>query len=193
MILIASGRNASTGSVESSIVQTLGGQQVEVISRVRNVDSVVLNNIIVRAELPSGLEYLPGSTSIGGVPTTVDAITTGGIPMGAIGPQQEIAVVFRATVLGAQFAVGSTQVQIGIIATADGISPNTGALAVIVGRPAAGQVGGVQTGPGDAVVAALLVSAIMTLLYVSYTHTAAFKRREVESITRDRDPMDFRS
>ncbi len=56
-----------------------------------------------------------------------------------------------------------------------------------------GVPGTVQTGPGDAVFAALLMSAIMTLLYVSYTHTSAYKRKEIETITKDRDPMDFRS
>jgi hypothetical protein len=55
------------------------------------------------------------------------------------------------------------------------------------------KVSNVKTGPGDAVLAALLVSGIVTLLYVSYTHTSAFRRREVKTITDQHDPMDFRS
>jgi uncharacterized repeat protein (TIGR01451 family) len=192
MTMILSGRNATTGSPESSVVQAIGSQQVEVITRVQNTQTTALNNVIVRAALPNGLSYIPGSTSINGVPITVDTITNGGVSVGILQPLQQIPVVFRASVIGTQFVVGSTQVPVGIIVTADSVPANSGTLAVIVNR-SAGQIGTVQTGPGDAVVAALLVSAVMTLLYVSYTHTAAFKRKEVDTITRDRDPMDFRS
>lgn len=171
----------------------LGSQQVEVIVRTHNAQSTTLNNAVVRATLPAGLTYVAGSTSVGGAPTSIDAITTGGLSLGAIGPQQDLAIVFRATVVGSQFPIGTTQVQVGVSISADNATQNSGALAVVVNRPVAGQPGAVQTGPGDAVFAALLVSAIITLLYVSYTHTSAFKRREVETITRERDPMDFRS
>lgn len=62
---------------------------------------------------------------------------------------------------------------------------------VITPAPTGG-IGTVKTGPGDAVVMALLVSGIVTLLYVSYTHTSMFRRREIDSITRKKDPLDFR-
>jgi hypothetical protein len=39
---------------------------------------------------------------------------------------------------------------------------------------------------------ALLVSAIATLLYVSYTNSSAFRRHELERIGKERDPLDFK-
>lgn len=54
-------------------------------------------------------------------------------------------------------------------------------------------VGGVQTGPGDATLLALLISALVSLAYVSYAHSPVGKRREAEAISRDQGPMDFRS
>ncbi len=140
--------------------------------------------------LPAGLVYVNGSTTVGGAPTTIDAITTGGLSLGSMGPQQEIPVIFRVLASRAQLPLGVTQTQIGMVATADTIPQISGQLTVVA---TCSQAGTVPTGPGDAVVAALLVSAIMTLLYVSYTHTAAYRRREVEAIAHGKDPMDFRS
>jgi uncharacterized repeat protein (TIGR01451 family) len=191
-VLAVTGRNVTTASAPSAIVQAQGGQQVEVIMLVRNMQTI-LNNVVVRATLPNGLTYVAGSTSVAGTPTAVESITTGGLSRGALGPQQEATVVFRARVVGSIFVVGTTQVEIAISVSADGVTQQIGALPVIVTRAVAGVPGTVKTGPGDAVLAALLMSAIMTLLYVSYTHTSAYKRKEINAITRDRDPMDFRS
>ncbi|MCC6405432.1 MAG: hypothetical protein IT405_03540 [Candidatus Yanofskybacteria bacterium] len=189
-----SGRNASTGSAEAATVSVAGNQQVEVITRVSSApgNTGIVRNAVVRAALPSGLAYVAGSTSVNGTPSSVDSITTGGLEVGALGPGQEAVMRFRASVQSASFPAGQSQATISVQATADGIGARTGQLTILVNR-ATGQVGTVQTGPGDAVLAALLVSAIITLLYVSYTHSASFKRREVETITSGRDPMDFRS
>ena len=191
-ILALSGRNVTTASTPSAIVQAQGGQQVEVIMLVRNTQTT-LNNVVVRATLPAGLTYVAGSTSVVGIPTAVESITTGGLSLGVLGPQQETTVVFRARVVGSSFVVGTTQVEIAVSASADGATQQNGVLPVVVTRAVATVPGTVKTGPGDAVLAALLMSAIMTLLYVSYTHTSAYKRKEIEAITRNRDPMDFRS
>lgn len=191
-VLALSGRNATTASAPSAIVQAQGGQQVEVIMLIRNTQAT-LNNVMVRATLPAGLTYVAGSTSVAGTPTAVESITAGGLSLGALGPQQETTVVFRARVVGSSFVVGTTQVEIAVSTGADNATQQNGILPVIVTRAVAGVPGTVKTGPGDAVLAALLMSAIMTLLYVSYTHSSAYKRKEIEAITRDRDPMDFRS
>lgn len=58
---------------------------------------------------------------------------------------------------------------------------------------AAAQAGGVKTGPGDAVILALVVAASTTLLYTAYTRSGAYARKEAEGISEKRDPMDFRS
>lgn len=192
VVLALTGRNITTVSAQSAIVQAQGGQQVEVIALVRNTQTI-LNNLVVRATLPAGLTYVAGSTSVAGTPTAVETVTTTGLSLGTLAPQQEATVVFRARVVGSSFAVGTTQVEIAVSTTADGVAQQIDVLPVIVTRVAAGVPGTVQTGPGDAVLAALLMSAIMTLLYVSYTHTSAYKRKEIEAITQSRDPMDFRS
>jgi uncharacterized repeat protein (TIGR01451 family) len=192
--MLIGGLNASTGGMESSTVQARGGQQLEVLLHVRNTQTGgVFNNVVARVALPSGLVYVSNSTAVNGTPAGIDSVTTSGIALGTLGPQQEAVVTFRVNVIAAQFVVGTTQVAVGAFADATDSPERSGSLAVVVARLASGRTGTVSTGPGDAVVVALLLSAIMTLLYVSYTHTAAFKRKEVDTITRDRDPMDFRS
>jgi hypothetical protein len=52
---------------------------------------------------------------------------------------------------------------------------------------------GVQTGPGDATLLALIISALVSLLYVSYTHSPLARKHEAEDISRDQGPMDFRT
>lgn len=56
-----------------------------------------------------------------------------------------------------------------------------------------GAAGGVSTGPGEATVLALLVSAIVSLAYVSYTHSNTGVEHEVNEISKDQGPLDFRS
>lgn len=192
--MLIGGVNASTGGAESSIVQAHGGQQLEVLLHVRNAQpGGAFNNVVTRASLPPGLVYVSNSTAVNGVPAGVDSVATSGLALGTLGPQQEAVVTFRVNVVTAQFVVGTTQVTISAVADATDSPERSGSLAVVVMRAASGRTGTVNTGPGDAVVVALLISSIMTLLYVTYTHTAAFKKREVDTIIHGRDPMDFRS
>jgi uncharacterized repeat protein (TIGR01451 family) len=198
--LSISGRNVTTAGVQSTTVQLQGGQEVEVILSIRNTtadatgnSAAALSNVVVRAILPSGLAYLPGSTSINGVATTIDSVTTGGLALGSLVSQQQSLVAFHAKAIASSFVVGTTQVTIPVTVSAINTPSQTVVLPVTVTRTTAGGVGTVKTGPGDAVLVALMMSAIMTLLYVSYTHTSAYKRREIDAITKGRDPLDFRS
>ncbi|HXV26948.1 MAG TPA: hypothetical protein VD862_02925 [Candidatus Paceibacterota bacterium] len=50
----------------------------------------------------------------------------------------------------------------------------------------------IPTGPGESTVLALIVSAIVTLLYVGYTSTDAFRRREAGVIARKGGSSDFK-
>ena len=62
------------------------------------------------------------------------------------------------------------------------------------GASSSGQpVATVSTGPGDVTVLALIISSLVALLYASYTHSPLGRKREVEEISRDQGPMDFRS
>jgi hypothetical protein len=56
-----------------------------------------------------------------------------------------------------------------------------------------GSAGGVQTGPGEATLLAMIISALVSLVYVSYAHSPIGKRREAEAISKDQGPLDFRS
>jgi uncharacterized repeat protein (TIGR01451 family) len=192
MAISVNGRNVTAASALSTVVQAQGGQQVEGVVVVRNTQAVTLNNVVLRVALPNGLTYVAGSTSVAGTPTAIDSITTGGLSIGSIAAQKDVSVAFRMLVVGASFVVGTTQVAVPVSATADAVAQQNASFAVVVSRVASAP-GTVQTGPGDAVLAAFLMSAIMTLLYVSYTHTSAYKRKEIQAITHSRDPMDFRS
>ena len=65
-----------------------------------------------------------------------------------------------------------------------------------VGTPTGtvGQVGQVSTGPLETTFFALIVSAIVTLVYVGYTNTDRFRRHEIGSIAKEgkKEPIDFR-
>jgi hypothetical protein len=53
----------------------------------------------------------------------------------------------------------------------------------------------VKTGPGETTILALIVGSIVSLLYVGYTGSDAFRRREATSYADDarKNPTDFRS
>ena len=190
LVFSVTGLNASTGSAESTSVQAVGGNHVEIVMRLRNPSATnPVQNASVRASLPGGLTSVAGSTTIGGVATSVDTITTGGVTLGVIGPSQESVVRFRAAVNGAAFPAGTSQAIVSTSAQADGIPVRSGQVTVLVTRQALGTE---QTGPGDAALVALLVSGIATLLYVSYTNSSAFRRGELEKIGTGRDPLDFK-
>lgn len=55
-----------------------------------------------------------------------------------------------------------------------------------------GAAGQTPTGPGAATLLAFMLASVTALLYVSYTHTSLFRRREVQKVTGD-DHMDFRA
>lgn len=62
---------------------------------------------------------------------------------------------------------------------------------VVTGTPIE-EIAQVETGPGQATVLALVISAIATLLYVGYTSTSAFRRREAAGYARGKRHPDFR-
>lgn len=72
----------------------------------------------------------------------------------------------------------------------DGQDPNR--LVPNIGGVAGG-VGGVQTGPGEATLLAFIVSAVVSLAYVSYTYSPSGRRKEIKEVAKDQGPMDFRS
>jgi len=189
-----SGKNASTAGAITSPVQIRTGQQAEIIVRVRNSSlEAGLTGVITKVLLPEGLIYVSGSTTVGGVASTINSIAAGGLELGAVGPGQEIVITLRATANAVQFAIGITSLQVVSQVLASGAPAVSAALTIAVTKAETGSATTTQTGPGDALLAAFLISSIITLLYVSYTHTSTYKRREVGSISEQRDPLDFRS
>jgi uncharacterized repeat protein (TIGR01451 family) len=193
--IAVSGRNFSTGGAEGPTVAALGAQEIEIAARVVNRDPAdIIDNVGVNAALPAGLTYVSGSTSINNAPTALDSVTTSGLALGAMGPGQEATVRFRVRVDGASFPAGQSQAIVLVQANADGSEAQSASVVIVVNRSvAAGQPGAVNTGPGETTLVALLLSAIMTLLYVSYTHSPAFRRREADRVAGDQGPLDFRS
>jgi hypothetical protein len=76
-------------------------------------------------------------------------------------------------------------------AVADNVPQLTAQLPVIIGQ---GPVTQVPTGPGESTLLALIISAVVTLLYVGYTSTDTFRKHEAEGLaeTDDRDLLNFK-
>lgn len=192
MALAVGGANVTTGGVEAASVNATNGQTVSVIAIVSNPQATAsLTNVLVKALLPAGIGYIAGSTTIDGA-AAVDGIVNTGVTLATIAPTQFHRIAFRVRIDSSTFPVGSTQVIVRIDASSAGVTAQSGQLVITVSKSIA-QPGVVKTGPADAVLVAFLVSAIMTLLYVSYTHTSVYRRHELEKFGSERDPLDFRS
>jgi len=146
---------------------------------------------MVRATLPAGVGYVADSTTVDGIAAPEGIVGTG-VNIGSIAPAQFHRVAFRTLIDGSAFPAGTTNAIVFVSASADNAPQNNGQMTIVVTKGVVAPVA-VKTGPGDAVLAAFLVSAIMTLLYVSYTHTSVFRRHELEKLGRDQGPLDFRS
>lgn len=56
-----------------------------------------------------------------------------------------------------------------------------------------GSAGTIPTGPGETTLLALILSVAVSLLYVSYTHSPLYRRRDAHIVSKDQGPLDFRS
>jgi uncharacterized repeat protein (TIGR01451 family) len=188
---VFNGRNFSTSGAVGVTVNALPNQEVEFVATLRNNTQGNLSNVSVQAGMPSTITYVQGSTSVNGAATSANSITAGGLSIGAMGAGQESVVRWRGRLSATGFPVGQSQAVVNASAAADGQSARSGQVTILVNRTTGAATA--QTGPGEAVLAALLVSAVVTLLYVSYTHGPAYRRKEVQSLGKERDPLDFRT
>ncbi|HXV26950.1 MAG TPA: hypothetical protein VD862_02935 [Candidatus Paceibacterota bacterium] len=191
LTLNAAVRNVTNGGSFGATTSARPGQQLQVRLIVQAVGSVP--NVIVRAVLPDTLSYVPSSTTVDGVPTSVDSVVTGGLGLGSMNARQHT-IIFGVNVKNAgQLPSGTLTSVIPAEADGDGVDAAGGSAVVVIDN--AGVVirdaGGTPTGPGESTVLALLAGALLTLLYVSYAHSHAFRSREAESLAKRRDPMDF--
>ncbi len=183
--IVATGRNVSTGSAESTSIQALPGQRIAVIARITNPSSSIVSDMTVRTALPPTVNYVSGSTLLNNAPAADITAVSSGIAVGALGAQQQAVVQFEVTAV-----TPATSATIPVQVVSSNATPS-GQVILTINQ--AGQVGTVQTGPGDAVLFAALASAVATLLYVSYTKTSVYRRREIEKLGKDGNPLDFRS
>lgn len=81
-----------------------------------------------------------------------------------------------------------------VIETRSGATGRGAVTLTVFGTGAGGNnVTQIPTGPGDAVLFALIFAAAASLLYSAYTRSAGFRTREAEKLSATREPMDFRS
>lgn len=191
------GLNISRGeTTESTVVYAAPGQTLAFMLHVRNTSSTPLTGLVVRDALPQGVAFIPGTVKINGTPFAGgDTLITSGIYPGSLAPGQEIVIQFSGIVSSSQFPAGLTTLINTAYAAADNVPQLIAQLPIIIGVSGI-VVPPVQTGPGESALMALIVSAIITLLYVGYTSTDTFLKREAEGIAqeskRDRSLFDFR-
>jgi uncharacterized repeat protein (TIGR01451 family) len=175
---------------------------------ITNNGTKAMKSITVVDTLPGGMSYRPGSTTIDKQSVMADAITTSGVVIDNLDAGSSVTVSWAAVADATQtLSAGPHQFQPRVVARSPGFADISADMSVTVyGGGAAGGTtgtgvtgtgatgaGGVSTGPGDAVTIALVMAAGLTLLYSGYTRSASYRRHEVDAVSRDQGPMDFRS
>ncbi|HEY4506643.1 MAG TPA: hypothetical protein VJH71_00535 [Candidatus Paceibacterota bacterium] len=188
---ITRGENTELGSINASPNDT-----IEFVIRARSLSLTTINNVIIKDVLPNGLSYISNTTSVNGN-IVANGINASGINIGSLSPSQEAIIRFSATVAPASsFIVGTTTVNNVVQASADNLSTITAQLPIsIVNGQVAGtsitKVAGVSTGTAESLMLSLLLSALATFMYMGYTRTGVFKKREaLASIRRHRSDKD---
>jgi uncharacterized repeat protein (TIGR01451 family) len=196
MSLTKMGRNITRGQTgEHAPVYASPTETVEFIVRVRNTSSAPLTNVVVRDVMPQDISYVPGSARLNGQPAA-DTLVTSGISLGSLGAGAEAVITFSGRVAGAAaFPIGTTVRINTVYATADGVGQLSAQLAVIIFRSGP-PVTEVPTGPGESTILALIISAIITLLYMGYASTDSYRRHEAGTLakesSKDRETFDFK-
>jgi uncharacterized repeat protein (TIGR01451 family) len=170
------GRNITQGqAIESASMVVRSNDTVEFLIHVRALSSS-MTNVIVTDALPQGINYIPNTTSVNNN-IVQDGVTGGGINIGSLAFGQEAIVRFSALIApGTTFPNGNLTVINTAYVRADNLPTMTAQMSV--SRTSIGTVAGVQTGPGESLLLALLLSAAMTYGYMAYTGTPLFNRRD---------------
>jgi len=193
MTLVKLGRNLTRGdTAQTNPVYAAPGQTVEFVLRVRNAAAAQLADVLVRDIVPQGISFIPGTVRLNGQAVS-DALVSSGLTVGTLAPGQEAVITFSGRVASAaDLPAGTTTFVNTVQASAQNVPLLQAQALVIVAREAAPPVTQVPTGPGESALLALIVSAVITLLYVGYTSTDTFRRREAEHIARGGSgPFDF--
>lgn len=173
------GRNVSRGqSGEYAAVVARGSETIDVIVRVHANSSSTLHNVILTNILPSGLNYIARSTTVDGI-SAADGITTSGLNIGSLMPNQGVVVKFSVLVDPNSVPIwGQVDLRNTTQVRADNLSTISAQLPITLGNSVSiAAISRVKTGPADSILLALLISALVTAMYALYTRTALFGRR----------------
>ncbi|MBP6886331.1 MAG: DUF11 domain-containing protein [Candidatus Pacebacteria bacterium] len=195
-------RNVTTGDpTQRAAVSVYPGQAIQFSIQVQNVGSTPILDAMIQDMLPVGMSFVDGSTLVNGVPYSGDdvisfGLSTGIIPAGVTMRVQWSAIADQTYSIspGPNYFSSAVVVSPGSVqaATNDDVVA-TVQVTVFGGSSSQQQAGEIPTGPGDAVLMALLTAAALTLLYSGYTRSSAYLRREAATIGKEKDPLDFRS
>ncbi len=210
------GANSSAGqTTPSAIVADIApGQTVQFTTTITNSSGTAVTGLVMRDQVPVGMSYQFGSTTVEGQAVTSDALTSGdGLWLGRLENGDSVSIRWIAIAdQTIQLPAGRQTVSVSASATTDQGLTGSGILgfAIIGGSVPIGGVtggatggtttggsvttaGGVQTGPADVILLSLGAAALIALLYAGYTRSPAFRRRELERFSRTRDVQDFRN
>lgn len=197
MTLTKMGRNLTRGQVtgEFSPVTASPGEIVEFVIRIRNTSLSPLVNVTVRDALPPGVSYVTGTARLNNQPMS-DALVLSGANIGTIGVGQESLIAFSGRIAASSaLPQGNTTLINTVQASADSVPTLIAQLPIIINNPGI-VIPPVNTGPGESTALALIISAIVTLLYVGYTSTDLYRRREAAGLVREagheKDLFNFR-
>jgi uncharacterized repeat protein (TIGR01451 family) len=197
MSLTKLGRNVTRGQIgEFGSINVSPADTLEFMIHVRNTSATTLTNVMVKDILPSGITLVAGSVRLNTNQVLPDTLVTSGVNVGSLTPGQEDIITLSVRMAAAnQLPIGTSTLINTAQTSADGIPPMTAQLPIILLNPS-GAVTAVSTGPGESTVLALIISSIITLLYVGYTSTDRYQRREAEELARqskdDKHLFDFR-
>ena len=186
------GRNVSRNEIgERSSVTASPNDVIEFTVRVRNISQTTAENVFVQDVVPGGVTYQSGTATLNGQPTS-DTLVSGGVNIGLLVPGQEGVIRFLGRIAAANVLPEGTTTLINIARTwADNIPPLEAQLPIVItNHPIT--VPPVDTGPGETVALAIIISSVVTLLYVGYTSTDAFRRREARDLSSKRASGDFK-
>jgi uncharacterized repeat protein (TIGR01451 family) len=175
------GRNVTKGELtEQFRVIAYPDNTLEFIIHVRSLSEGPISSVILSDTLPSSMTIIPNTLSIDSVLTNGNIIN--GIEVGPLSPGQEKIVRLSVRVaIASQLPVGTTSV----INTARITSPELIAqLPIVINNGIIAGVTKIPTGAEDSILTAVLVSLVITLMYITYTRTQLFKTRELKSMVK---------
>lgn len=178
------GKNITKGETnEQSAVNALPSDTLEFVIKVRSLSNSYIYNVVVTDPLPSGIYYTNNSTSINNIITS-DGITNSGINIGSLSPNQEVIIRFNARVGSVnEFSSGTTSLTNIARVRADNTAETSTQLYIYVSNgtvagASISKVAGVATGTTGSLVMSLLLSGLITFLYMNYAQTGIFKQKE---------------